>query len=91
MRLINAYNNTYEWQNYTHQGKTEVAFSWKGHFINRQHSEGGYLNMIAAYPSELQLPNIEDNVFKKVINKDLKDRNSNRTDQEIMNKNGIVR
>ena len=93
MKLVNAYDDTFEWQRWNEEGYTDIVFSWENHFINQLHHIGGYLNKINDYPPQLKDEQLEEegNIFKKDINKYLVDPKSNRTQDEIANKKGIVK
>lgn len=68
--LSGSNNASFKWQvlSASSQSGLNLTFSWKGHFINRLHHEGGFLNNIENYAPQLQDSNTGDNRFPKTVN-----------------------
>eukprot|EP00105_Crassostrea_gigas_P036090 XP_019920238.1 PREDICTED: uncharacterized protein LOC105321794 [Crassostrea gigas] len=68
--LYGSKNASFKWQvlSSSSQSGLNLEFSWRGHFINRLHHEGGFLNTIESYSPQLQDSNTGDNKFPKTVN-----------------------
>lgn len=68
--LSGSKNTSFKWQvlSSSSQSGLNLEFSWRGHFINRLHHEGGFLNTIESYSPQLQDTNTGDNKFPKTVN-----------------------
>nr|XP_034310481.1 uncharacterized protein LOC105321794 [Crassostrea gigas] len=68
--LSGSKNASFKWQvlSSSSQSGLNLEFSWRGHFINRLHHEGGFLNTIESYSPQLQDSNTGDNKFPKTVN-----------------------
>lgn len=68
--LSGSKNASFKWQVLTSssQSSLNLEFSWRGHFINRLHHEGGFLNNIESYTPQLRDINTGDNKFPKTVN-----------------------
>nr|XP_034310480.1 uncharacterized protein LOC105330263 [Crassostrea gigas] len=68
--LSGSKNASFKWQvlSSSLQSSLNLEFSWRGHFINRVHHEGGFLNNIEDYTPQLQDINTGDNKFPKTVN-----------------------
>lgn len=68
--LSGSKNASFKWQilSSSSQSGLHLEFSWKGHFINRLHYEGGFLNKIEDYTPQLKDNNTDVNIFPKTVN-----------------------
>ncbi|XP_062567450.1 uncharacterized protein LOC134229699 [Saccostrea cucullata] len=92
--LSGSPNASYKWQilSAPSQSNVRVEFSWEGHFINRLHHEGGFLNRIEDYQPQLEDESADPGVFPKTVSSKYKESGTDaRPQEQIPNKLGITR